>query len=350
MGLYAPSSMTSGTESRFSFATESERCMIAMKRIACPSCSAGLKVPETLPAGKQIKCPRCGTSFPVSAANGVAAIARKPAALDDDERDELEERPPVKKRKPAPPVDDDDDVPERPAKVRRRVDDDDDDERPASVRRRVDDDDEDEDERPVVRKKFRKKKPQPASKAPLVIGIVIVAVLLLGGGAVGAYFAFGKKSEVADKGSTKPAQGSGAEDRRGRPEADAGDRMAEGPRGGREGRGPRGGNPEGGGERQPSGGERRPSGGGSQEASSSSSGLEVFNAMCVRCHSGGGGGRQRAPDLSKVGADPSHTTDWLTRFIKNPRSVKQNSRMQGFEGRISDADLRVLVDYLVTLK
>src|SRR5438876_882902 len=45
------------------------------------------------------------------------------------------------------------------------------------------------------------------------------------------------------------------------------------------------------------------------------SGKTVFDANgCARCHSGGG----RAPDLSHVGADPSHTPEWLAQHVKNP--------------------------------
>src|SRR5687768_3467781 len=44
---------------------------------------------------------------------------------------------------------------------------------------------------------------------------------------------------------------------------------------------------------------------------------------CTRCHSVGspesaGPGRKKmGPDLSKVGADPAHTPEWLASFIRN---------------------------------
>src|SRR5438128_1826596 len=53
------------------------------------------------------------------------------------------------------------------------------------------------------------------------------------------------------------------------------------------------------------------------------SGKAVFDANgCARCHSGGG----RAPDLSRVGADPSHTPQWLAEHVKNPKSQNPASR------------------------
>jgi predicted Zn finger-like uncharacterized protein len=34
------------------------------KKIACPACSARLRIAEALPAGKRLKCPKCGDRFP----------------------------------------------------------------------------------------------------------------------------------------------------------------------------------------------------------------------------------------------------------------------------------------------
>jgi len=58
----------------------------------------------------------------------------------------------------------------------------------------------------------------------------------------------------------------------------------------------------------------------------------------------------RGPDLAKTGANPDHTVDWFIKFIKDPASVKQQSRMPKFEGKISDDDLTTLAEYLTTLK
>ena len=51
----------------------------------CPSCSAKLKLSSPVPAGKKIKCPKCGTSFappgePAPADPKVAPDQPKPAA------------------------------------------------------------------------------------------------------------------------------------------------------------------------------------------------------------------------------------------------------------------------------
>ena len=56
------------------------------------------------------------------------------------------------------------------------------------------------------------------------------------------------------------------------------------------------------------------------------------------------------PDLTRVGADPTHTPPWLVEHVKNPRAQHPSSRMPAFEGRISDQDLAALGAYLASLK
>ena len=106
-------------------------------------------------------------------------------------------------------------------------------------------------------------------------------------------------------------------------------------------------------------------------------GKKIFRAQCARCHSvsvqmagepgpggpggppggpgsGGPGGppggpRSRGPNLSKVGADPDHTVEWLTQYIRNPKSVKENSKMPP-QKNISGDDLQAVAEYLASLK
>ena len=62
------------------------------------------------------------------------------------------------------------------------------------------------------------------------------------------------------------------------------------------------------------------------------------------------GGMMKGPNLAKVGADPRHTREWLSSYIRDPRSQKENARMPRFEGKISDEELGALADYLGSLK
>jgi mono/diheme cytochrome c family protein len=87
------------------------------------------------------------------------------------------------------------------------------------------------------------------------------------------------------------------------------------------------------------------------DAAMVAAGRSVFDANgCARCHSIGGQGGRMGPDLTRVGAEPGHTPQWLVEHVKNPKSHNPSSRMPAFEGRISDRDLLALGSYLASLK
>jgi cbb3-type cytochrome oxidase cytochrome c subunit len=57
------------------------------------------------------------------------------------------------------------------------------------------------------------------------------------------------------------------------------------------------------------------------------------------------------PELTKVGAAPEHTKQWLAEHIRDAKKHKPTSRMPSFGAdQINDADLNSLVDYLASLK
>lgn len=93
------------------------------------------------------------------------------------------------------------------------------------------------------------------------------------------------------------------------------------------------------------------SSGAGASSGSASSGEALFNANgCGRCHALNGTGGGRGPDLTHVGADPSHTAAWIADQIKNPKSHNPASRMPAYQGRMSDPDIQTLSDYLAGLK
>jgi mono/diheme cytochrome c family protein len=164
----------------------------------------------------------------------------------------------------------------------------------------LDEDEDEEQARPAVRKKPRKAQKKPRSPLPWLIGGAVV--LLVGVGvALAIVFWPSKNNEpVASSGAPQNGPGTPAPKQDNQPVA---------------------------------------------------TGRRVFDANgCARCHQTGSMGRGRGPNLAKVGADPSHTVEWFTAFIRNPRSVRPNARMQGFEGRIKPDDLQQLAEYLTTLK
>lgn len=87
-------------------------------------------------------------------------------------------------------------------------------------------------------------------------------------------------------------------------------------------------------------------------------GNAVFDQNCLKCHSvtapgegaGGPKGKMGGPNLSKLAADPAHTPDWLAEHVKNPQQHKPMSRMPKFEGKLSDEDIKSVVEFMSKLK
>ena len=90
--------------------------------------------------------------------------------------------------------------------------------------------------------------------------------------------------------------------------------------------------------------------GGGATAATAAAGQTVFTTNCARCHSINGTGGNRAPDLSHTGGDATHTAQWLSEFIKDPKSKNPSSRMPPFGDKITDADLQAVSSYLAGLK
>jgi mono/diheme cytochrome c family protein len=291
--------------------------MLLTKKLACPSCSARLKVADRLPAGKVITCPKCGTDFPVPDDSGDMQLA-------DGGRIEAKEPAAAEPR-------------------RQRV-------APVSSKRP----DRELETRPRPRK--RRKKPQEAaSNTPLILGLVIGGAVAILGGVILILVLrpSGNKAEpvaVNSPSSSRPAE------------------RAPRPRSGPSGPGmlaqrPGGGEPEPSapapsaprpGAGLPPSEQSRPAAG---EADLLAAGRGVFQANnCGRCHSlgGAGGGMRgrggRGPDLSRVGAKPGRTIDWLAEQIRDPQSHRPDSRMPGYAGKISEDDIHALAVYLASLQ
>jgi cbb3-type cytochrome oxidase cytochrome c subunit len=99
-----------------------------------------------------------------------------------------------------------------------------------------------------------------------------------------------------------------------------------------------------------------------EETGPFAAGRQVFvSNNCTRCHgtvagepaaqgepAPAPGRRMRGPNLATVGA--KRNRDWLQEHIRNPKAHTPDSRMPAFDGKIADADLVALVDYLASLK
>jgi len=67
---------------------------------------------------------------------------------------------------------------------------------------------------------------------------------------------------------------------------------------------------------------------------------------CSNCHKIGTKGGKLAPDLSNVGNRRDEA--WLTKYLPNPTSVNPKNVMP--KVKLSDADMKSLIAYLLSLK
>jgi mono/diheme cytochrome c family protein len=270
--------------------------MTIARKIHCPSCQVGLKIPATISAGKRIRCPKCTQVFSVPSADGppparrpIASEPKAPIAENDEVREPRKERLPAKK---------------------------------------------------TAKKKVARRKQNLA--LPLVGG---GAVLLLGAGVILAVVRpWEARKAVASTGppgsSLNP--GSVSEPSPAKEDSSAPAQKLELASAGKgvsvEGVLP------------------TPDGKGASESERFGAGRRIYESLdCSRCHtlggsSGGGQRKGRGPDLPRVGADPAHTADWLSQQIRNPRSHRPGSRMPGYEGKVNAEDLRKVAEYLASLK
>ncbi|WP_447974723.1 cytochrome b N-terminal domain-containing protein [Nitrospira sp. Kam-Ns4a] len=85
-----------------------------------------------------------------------------------------------------------------------------------------------------------------------------------------------------------------------------------------------------------------------ETAPSVTHGKQLYQSLgCAACHRIHGEGEAVGPDLSTVGAQ--RDADWLMRHWRDPQAVVPGSLMPAYAG-LSDADLKDLTDYMLSLK
>lgn len=77
-----------------------------------------------------------------------------------------------------------------------------------------------------------------------------------------------------------------------------------------------------------------------------SQGKTVCESRCLRCHKVNGVGGMMASDISHVGSERDGA--WLTKFLKDPKSVDPSNRMSTVP--LKPDELKNLVEFLLTLK
>jgi mono/diheme cytochrome c family protein len=82
----------------------------------------------------------------------------------------------------------------------------------------------------------------------------------------------------------------------------------------------------------------------------------LFQMHCAGCHAqagepgGPGVGSSKGPKLTKIGAEPGRTADYLADYIRDPTSKDPNARMPKFEGKLKPEEIRALAEYLAARK
>jgi mono/diheme cytochrome c family protein len=80
-------------------------------------------------------------------------------------------------------------------------------------------------------------------------------------------------------------------------------------------------------------------------------GKKAYDAKgCGTCHAIGGKGGNAGPDLTATGAVPTHTVQWLSVQVANPKSHNPDSTMPAFAQTIPAKDLTAMSTYLASLK
>ena len=73
---------------------------------------------------------------------------------------------------------------------------------------------------------------------------------------------------------------------------------------------------------------------------------DVFGTKCVSCHTIDGDGGREGPDLTHAAKSRDRTAAWFRRWITDPGLVNPDAEMPAFGGKLSDAELTAIAEYL----
>jgi len=83
----------------------------------------------------------------------------------------------------------------------------------------------------------------------------------------------------------------------------------------------------------------------------------LYQENCARCHARAGEpggptmGGSVGPDLSHIGSAKGMTAEWLTSYIRDPKSVRPDAKvMPAFEDKLSEEQIHRLAEYLAARK
>jgi mono/diheme cytochrome c family protein len=83
----------------------------------------------------------------------------------------------------------------------------------------------------------------------------------------------------------------------------------------------------------------------------------TYDQHCARCHAqagqpgGPGVGMSKGPNLTDIPNRPGRTKEWLAAYIRDPKSVKPDTKMMpAFGDKLTDAQINELAEWLLTKK
>lgn len=82
----------------------------------------------------------------------------------------------------------------------------------------------------------------------------------------------------------------------------------------------------------------------------------LFDTHCSKCHAQAGEpggpsiGSSKGPNLTRIGAEPGRTVDFLADYIRDPKTREPKAKMPGFENKLSNDEIRSLAEYLAAKK
>lgn len=83
----------------------------------------------------------------------------------------------------------------------------------------------------------------------------------------------------------------------------------------------------------------------------------LYQYHCARCHARAGEpggptrGGSKGPDLTHIGSATGMTADWLSAYIKDPKSQRPDAKlMPAFGDKMTDAEIRSLAEWLAAKK
>jgi mono/diheme cytochrome c family protein len=82
----------------------------------------------------------------------------------------------------------------------------------------------------------------------------------------------------------------------------------------------------------------------------------LFDMHCSKCHAQAGEpggpklGSSKGPNLSHIGSEPGRNAEWISQYIRDPKSVESRTRMPKFEGVMKEEEIHTLAEYLANRK